>query len=279
MQITMENMQKRGRPKLEEISSLIKEGVQSKSPIRCRFCKRAFPREKSLQAHQRIHTGERPYRCTHPGCHKSFVQSGQLRTHQRLHTGEKPFRCNECKNRFTHANRRCPDHPNAGVRRDEHVVLYHQQHQNQKKNESHDEDEGMSDEQDQIIINDQPLKKRILNRVDLDEVNLMYKQQQQHLLREHLQNQNNQFDHHQQQEYLQNQNHQHLVSTAKPKPSIIIPSHQHLQQQQHEQKQMSQSNPRSALCNYEQNFAYISSWQRGDEILGALALIELSQCH
>lgn len=84
----MENLQKRGRPKLEEISSLIKEGVQSKSPIRCRFCKRAFPREKSLQAHQRIHTGERPYRCTHPGCHKSFVQSGQLRTHQRLHTGK-----------------------------------------------------------------------------------------------------------------------------------------------------------------------------------------------
>lgn len=115
----MENLQKRGRPKLEEISSLMKEGAQSKSPIRCRFCKRAFPREKSLQAHQRIHTGERPYRCTHPGCHKSFVQSGQLRTHQRLHTGEKPFRCNECKNRFTHANRRCPDHPSAGVTRDE----------------------------------------------------------------------------------------------------------------------------------------------------------------
>lgn len=113
----LENLQKRGRPKLEEISSLIKEGVQSKSPIRCRFCKRAFPREKSLQAHQRIHTGERPYRCTHPGCHKSFVQSGQLRTHQRLHTGEKPFRCNECKNRFTHANRICPDHPHAGVTR------------------------------------------------------------------------------------------------------------------------------------------------------------------
>lgn len=82
--------QRRGRPKLEEISSLIKEGVQSKSPIRCPFCKRAFPREKSLQAHQRIHTGERPYRCNHPGCHKSFVQSGQLRTHQRLHTGRIP---------------------------------------------------------------------------------------------------------------------------------------------------------------------------------------------
>lgn len=86
--IKMDNSQRRGRPKLEEISSLIKEGAQSKSPIRCRFCKRTFPREKSLQAHQRIHTGERPYRCTHPGCHKSFVQSGQLRTHQRLHTGK-----------------------------------------------------------------------------------------------------------------------------------------------------------------------------------------------
>jgi uncharacterized Zn-finger protein len=88
LNIIMESAQRRGRPKLEEISSLIKEGAQSKSPIRCRFCKRAFPREKSLQAHLRTHTGERPYRCTHPGCHKSFVQSGQLRTHLRLHTGK-----------------------------------------------------------------------------------------------------------------------------------------------------------------------------------------------
>lgn len=119
MQIISDSLQRRGRPRLEEISSLIKESAKSSSPIRCRFCKRAFPREKSLQAHQRIHTGERPYRCNHPGCHKSFVQSGQLRTHQRLHTGEKPFRCNVCKNRFTHANRKCPSHPLAGLRRDE----------------------------------------------------------------------------------------------------------------------------------------------------------------
>ncbi|KAG9510137.1 Zinc finger protein, partial [Fragariocoptes setiger] len=113
--------QKRGRPRLEEINQRILEGSQSGSPITCHFCKRAFPREKSLQAHMRIHTGERPYRCNHPGCYKAFVQSGQLRTHQRLHTGEKPFRCNyvTCKNRFTHANRKCPEHPNSGVRRDD----------------------------------------------------------------------------------------------------------------------------------------------------------------
>lgn len=36
-----------------------------------------------------------------------------------MRLGEKPFRCNVCKNRFTHANRKCPSHPLAGLRRDE----------------------------------------------------------------------------------------------------------------------------------------------------------------
>ncbi|XP_054162541.1 zinc finger protein 367-like [Oppia nitens] len=110
---------KRGRPRLEEITSLIQSGATSPSAIKCEICNRVFPREKSLQAHIRTHTGERPYRCDIEGCGKAFAQSGQLRTHQRLHTGEKPFECAfpNCTNRFTHANRRCSLHSRYGVRR------------------------------------------------------------------------------------------------------------------------------------------------------------------
>jgi uncharacterized Zn-finger protein len=115
----------RGRPKAEMINYLIVEGAQSRSPIRCDICGRVFPREKSLQAHKRTHSGDRPYTCDFPNCDKAFVQSGQLKTHQRLHTGEKPFICTVegCESRFTHANRHCPTHPKAGlIRKDSDVI-------------------------------------------------------------------------------------------------------------------------------------------------------------
>ncbi|KAM9213391.1 zinc finger protein 367 [Leptosomus discolor] len=112
---------KRGRPRADTVRDLINEGEHSSSRIRCNICNRVFPREKSLQAHKRTHTGERPYLCDYPDCGKAFVQSGQLKTHQRLHTGEKPFVCSEngCLSRFTHANRHCPKHPYARLKREE----------------------------------------------------------------------------------------------------------------------------------------------------------------
>lgn len=48
---------RRGRPRAECISSLILEGSAMKGNIQCNICKRVFPREKSLQAHMRTHTG------------------------------------------------------------------------------------------------------------------------------------------------------------------------------------------------------------------------------
>ena len=48
----------RGRPRAEAIPELQKEGSASRNAIRCKICQRVFPREKSLQAHLRTHTGK-----------------------------------------------------------------------------------------------------------------------------------------------------------------------------------------------------------------------------
>ena len=48
---------RRGRPRADVVNSLIFKGTMSGSSIRCEVCSRVFPREKSLQAHMRTHTG------------------------------------------------------------------------------------------------------------------------------------------------------------------------------------------------------------------------------
>ena len=43
--------------------------------------------------HKRTHTGEKPFRCTYPGCDYSSAKKSNLNYHERTHTGEKPFTC------------------------------------------------------------------------------------------------------------------------------------------------------------------------------------------
>lgn len=62
----------------------------------CEICKKSFVTRHCLEAHLRVHTNERPYECTVPGCGKTFKQSGQLKQHTIRHGPKQDFICDVC---------------------------------------------------------------------------------------------------------------------------------------------------------------------------------------
>ncbi len=70
----------------------------------CLYCDKTFSRKDSRKRHERIHTQDKPHKCSI--CEKAFITTSHLKTHFLTHTGVRDFVCSFCDKAFLTSDKR-----------------------------------------------------------------------------------------------------------------------------------------------------------------------------
>ncbi|RZF38298.1 hypothetical protein LSTR_LSTR007896 [Laodelphax striatellus] len=81
-----------GKPAAER--SVAKKTKPEKEPIVCELCGFKCIKMAVMKVHNRSHTGERPFSCSH--CDQTFVQNSHLTKHLKRHAGKITLQCKSC---------------------------------------------------------------------------------------------------------------------------------------------------------------------------------------